>query len=420
MTMIIKTSPAMPTTDMEVHAALMTYLVGRKRLLALGMAPNNSVMNIPRVLINLSLNQRRPGVESGNVTSGQPPIGGFLSSAHLRTSFGQAWQECAGLVPAQEAIMADTSEFIMDAARGGLHINHLVTGKLARCKVENDRGGQLSGWYRYFDDGAPGGVWGNWKTGETGTWSSKPALTFEDALEQRARIKRVAKERDEQQRNVWAGNLRRNVELWATGRPITAGDPVARYLASRGIQIPNTEALCYAPKVAYYEDGQYLGHFPAMLGALTNSDGALVCVHRTFLTAEGKKADVSCPRKLMPSCGPVMGASIKLGSPVPHRGGVMLGVAEGIETALAVTMLYGLPCWSAVSASGMEKGQLPAGITSLFVMGDNDRNGVGQQAAHALAKRAASMGITARACIAPSPGTDWNDELLARRSSMNS
>ena len=97
----------------------------------------------------------------------------------------------------------------------------------------------------------------------------------------------------------------------------------------------------------------------------------------------------------------------------------MLGVAEGIETALAVTMLYGLPCWSAVSASGMEKGQLPAGITSLFVMGDNDRNGVGQQAAHALAKRAASIGITARACIAPSPGTDWNDELLARRPLAN-
>lgn len=419
MTKTVRKYPALPATGMKTHSVLMTYLASRKRQPVLDMALNNSAMNILRVLINLSLNQRRPGVYSGNVTSGRPPIGGFLSSVHRRTSFGRAGQECAGLVPAQEAIMADTSEFIMDAARGGLCIDHLVTGKLARCKVENDRGGQLSGWYRYFDDGAPGGVWGNWKTGETGTWSSKPALTFEDALEQRARIKRAAKEREEQQRNVWADNLRRNVGLWATGRPITAGDPVARYLASRGIQIPNTEVLRYAPNVAYYEDGQYLGHFPAMLGALTNLEGDLVCIHRTFLTVEGKKASVSCPRKLMPPCGLVMGASIKFGSPAPHRGGVILGVAEGIETSLAVTMLYGLPCWSAVSASGMEKSQLPSGITSLFVMGDNDRNGVGQQAAHALAKRAASMGITARTCIAPIPGADWNDELLARRSSAN-
>lgn len=419
MTTTAKKSPTLCTMSMEVHPALMTYLASRKRQSISGEAWGNSVMIIPRVLINMSLNQRRPGVYSGNVTSGRPPIGGFLSSVHRRASFGRARQERAGLVPAQEAIMADTSEFIMDAARGGLCIDHLVTGKLARCKVENDRGGQLSGWYRYFDDGAPGGVWGNWKTGETGTWSSKPALTFEDALERRARIKRAAKEREDQQRNVWADNLRRNARLWATGRPITAGDPVACYLASRGIQTPHTEALRYAPKVAYYEDGQYLGYFPAMLGALTNLDGDLICIHRTFLTAEGKKADVSCPRKLMPPCGPVMGASIKLGFPVPYRGGVVLGMAEGIETALAVTMLYGLPCWSAVSARGMEKGQLPAGITSLFVMGDNDRNGVGQQAAHVLAKRAASMGITARACIAPSPGTDWNDELLARRLSAN-
>src|SRR6185437_7241577 len=208
MTTTARKFPTLSTTSIEVHAALVTYLTSRKSRPIPGEAWGNSVMNILRVLINLSLNQRRLGVNSGNVTSGPPPIGGFLSSVHRRTSFRRLRQECAGLVPAQEAVMADTFEFIMEAARGGLRIDHLVIGKLARCKVENERGGQLSGWDRYFGDGAPGGVWGNWKTGELGSWSSKPALTFEDALKQRARIKRAAKEREEQQRNVWAGNSR--------------------------------------------------------------------------------------------------------------------------------------------------------------------------------------------------------------------
>ncbi len=419
MTTTVKKSPAQPRMGMKAYAALITGFASSRQQSKPGQALGNSAINILRVLINLSLNQQRPGVESGIVTSGRPPIGGFLSSVGRRTLFGRGRRECAGLIPPQEAIMADMSAFIMDAARGGLRIDYVVTGKLVRCKVENDRGGKMSGWYRYFDNGAPGGVWGNWKTGEAGTWSSKSALTFDDAVEQRARIKRAAKEREVQQQKVWAANLRRNIELWEAGQSIRPGDPVACYLASRGIPIPNTEALRYVPGIAYYDDGQYLGRFPAMLGALTNLEGDLISVHRTFLTADGKKADVPCPRKLMPSCGPVMGASIKLGAPVPYRGGVVLGMAEGIETALSVAMLYGLPCWSAVSASGVEKSQFPVGVTSLFVMGDNDHNGVGQRAAHVLARRAASTGIMARACIAPNPGTDWNDELLARRLSVN-
>jgi hypothetical protein len=307
------------------------------------------------------------------------------------------------------------SAFIKDAAQGGLRIEYVVAGKLMRCRVENDRGSKLSGWYRYFESGIPGGIWGNWKTGEKGIWSAKQALTPYEAMEHRARIQRAIKRDGIQHQKAWIDNLRMNVALWEAGRRITAEDPVARYLASRDIPIPNTPALRYVSKAAYYERGQLVGRFPAMLAAVTNSDGGLVSIHRTFLTPHGKKADVSTPRKLMPLCGTMLGASIKLGAPAPYPGGVMLGVAEGIETALAVTMLYGLPCWSAVSANGLRKIQVPSGVTSLFVMGDNDRNGVGQRAAQVLTTRVKAMGIKARSWVPQNPGSDWNDELLAKR-----
>lgn len=313
--------------------------------------------------------------------------------------------------------MSHEQAFIADAARGGLRIQHLVFDKLARCKAEGDRGGKESGWYRFFPDGIAGGIWGNWKTGETGTWTAKDAarMTSSEQATHRARIEQARRERDAEQRQQWAKNRERNQSLWESAVPLTASDPVALYLARRGLPMPTAPALRYSPDQPYYEGGQLVGRFPAMLGALTDAGGCLVTVHRTFLTADGRKAAVPTPRKLMPASAPMAGASIKLGDPMPYKSGLALGIAEGIETALSVGVLYGLPCWSAVSAGGMEKAHIPAGVTSLFVMGDHDRSGVGQKAAESLARRAAALGITARACIPAPPGHDWNDELLGRR-----
>jgi putative DNA primase/helicase len=115
---------------------------------------------------------------------------------------------------------------------------------------------------------------------------------------------------------------------------------------------------------------------------------------------------VDNPRKLYSAV--TKGAAIRL-FPISER----LGVAEGIETAIATTKLFGVPTWATISAGMLETFEPPARVTELVVFGDNDGNHVGQRAAHALAARLAGRGLRVEVRIPDRVGTDWNDVLLA-------
>ena len=91
-----------------------------------------------------------------------------------------------------------------------------------------------------------------------------------------------------------------------------------------------------------------------------------------------------------------------------------MGVAEGIETAIAAAMLGGVPVWPCVSAHGLAAFVLPASVRNLYVFADHDENNTGQDAAARLADRAVRSGVVARVLI-PKAAGDWNDELQARR-----
>lgn len=57
-----------------------------------------------------------------------------------------------------------------------------------------------------------------------------------------------------------------------------------------------------------------------------------------------------------------------------------LGIAESVETALAATALFGVPCWSVLNAGRLEGWEPPEGVTEVVIFGDNDLNSVGQAA----------------------------------------
>jgi hypothetical protein len=159
----------------------------------------------------------------------------------------------------------------------------------------------------------------------------------------------------------------------------------------------------------YFADGIEEGQYPVMLGAVTTPKGALVALHRTYISDIGHKAPVPCPKKLSRSSGLLSGASIKLFEPTTINGKLTLGVAEGIETALACYLASGIPTWSCVSASGIKSFQWPDGLQSLVIFGDNDASGVGQSATRDLAGRAAAAGLECRVLIPETVGTDWLD-----------
>jgi putative DNA primase/helicase len=173
------------------------------------------------------------------------------------------------------------------------------------------------------------------------------------------------------------------------------------YLLNRGINVaPN---VWYHPLLPYFDDGNILGRYPAMLGIVLDADGESIALHRTYLTPDGHKANVPSPKKLTSPIRPIAGGAIRL-FPV----GECLGIAEGIETACAAFQLFGIPTWAAVSATMLASFKVPDGIKRLVIFGDNDLNGVGQQAADKLRKRYLQF---SELRLPEKLDTDWADYL---------
>jgi hypothetical protein len=105
-----------------------------------------------------------------------------------------------------------------------------------------------------------------------------------------------------------------------------------------------------------------------------------------------------------------MGGAIRLFAP-----GSTLGVAEGIETALAVHMRTGMPVWPVISAGLLARLQPPAETSLVVVWADRDRSGTGEAAALSLRERLLRHGVSVAMHLPPGPipanskGIDWAD-----------
>lgn len=298
---------------------------------------------------------------------------------------------------------------------GGLLPGEIEAGRLVRCPVQGDRAGKKSGAYRLFDDELPVCPWWNWREGTFGVWVSEARpLTEADRIRHRAMAEQSRLERQSEQAAQWARNRAYLQRLWQSAQPLTEDCPAGVYLASRGLKVPQSEALRYMMSLEYWDETGRVGAFPALLAAVTSPKGEMVALHRTYLTRTGRKAPVPTVKKLTRAAGSMAGSSIKIGAPVPRPDGrLAIGVAEGIETALAASLLSGIPVWSCVCANGLKTFETPDAVQNLYVFGDRDANGVGQRAAGELATRAARAGVLARVLFPENQG-DWNDDLLAR------
>jgi len=159
---------------------------------------------------------------------------------------------------------------------------------------------------------------------------------------------------------------------------VSHGDPVDLYLTSRDLDEQEyPTSIRYHPS-AFYAPGLSM---PAMFAVMQDADGRGVNIQRTFLTPDGKKADVDPQRKLMPGTIP-KGSAVRLGEVSE-----VMGISEGVETAMAACAMHGFPVWSAISSQLLREWVLPEGVKELVIFGDNDPLYGGQAAAYHLAHR---------------------------------
>lgn len=195
-------------------------------------------------------------------------------------------------------------------------------------------------------------------------------------------------------------------DLWRSAKRIGLQDPVGRYLNIRCGLSEFPSSLRHAPSLRYFGSPD---SYPAMLAKLTGPDGVPCNIHRTYLMEDGRKAPVDAPRRMMPG-------SISKGSAVRLAdAGLVLGIAEGIETALSASQLFGVPTWAALNAELMRSWLPPIGVEKVVIFGDNDANFTGQAAAYDLAKRLAASGICSEIKIPEQIGHDWNDVWCSQR-----
>jgi len=188
-------------------------------------------------------------------------------------------------------------------------------------------------------------------------------------------------------------------KVWNETKPITESEAAWWYLTGRDLIVPKS---LRAHKKLFYRDDEKSGYYEAMIAKVQAPDGRGVSIHRTYL--EGiQKAGVKTPKKLMTGL-PLQGAAIRL---FDHA--EVLGVAEGIETAIAAQMINKVPVWSCINANGLASFEVPSNVKKLCIFADNDANFTGQQAAYTLAKRYSNLEV--ELYIPLTVGQDWADVL---------
>jgi putative DNA primase/helicase len=193
---------------------------------------------------------------------------------------------------------------------------------------------------------------------------------------------------------------------WLQAVPLTQWNPAGKYLQRRTGIVPWTDDLrVQRPKDKDKAGKRYIftGDDAILIALVRSNDGGMT-LHRTYIKG-GKKVGVRYAPGPMPA-----GGAVQL-LPIDGRG--VLGIGEGIETALSAAKLFDVPVWAALDARNLSRWEPPAEARSIMIFADNDENGVGQDAAE-LRDRLSATGLQVEIKLPEVMGQDWNDIYQSR------
>ena len=209
-----------------------------------------------------------------------------------------------------------------------------------------------------------------------------------------------------------AGSSAAAKRLFAASKPLI-GSLAATYLRSRAItRSYDQPALRFHPR-CYYKPNEddppgTPGAFPALIAAVTDTDGVQTGTHRTWIDPSGgMKAKVASPRRAM---GNILGNAVRFG-----QADDVLIAGEGIETLLSLReVMPKIPMAAATSSAHLAAILFPPKLRRLYVA--RDRDAAGDAAFGILNDRAQAAGIELVSLL-PELG-DFNDDLREHGASV--
>lgn len=221
----------------------------------------------------------------------------------------------------------------------------LRDGKVSRYELEEGKKGNSNGALCvYANDNKPAGWFWTWADGVKQCWTSFDASTLTDAERQamKARQAEVNRQRDEEQKRVWAEVAAKAQKLWDSGGPAKAGEHA--YLKAKGVKPYGIKALRLSLMV------------PAR-----NSDGQLTTLQ--FINADGSKRFLTG--------GKITGSYFSIGKPDK-----VLLICEGFATGASLFEATGYAVAVAFNAGNLKpvaealRAKFPD--LQILICGDND------------------------------------------------
>jgi hypothetical protein len=194
--------------------------------------------------------------------------------------------------------------------------------------------------------------------------------------------------------------LKKLQEVYEHSFPAFQSPIAMNYLRSRGLTLSETEVSAFAdtlgfhPSLELWNGKQLVGRYPALLGFFKDANGNNLTIHRIYLKPDGNGyIDDPKPKRMITPPDEVMGGAFRLGQPMKLiKGGKYLGVAEGIETALAVYNATKTPCWSMYSDWVLSGFKCPDDVNYIGIWADKEPSHAGINAANRLKERLESEG----------------------------
>ena len=206
--------------------------------------------------------------------------------------------------------------------------------------------------------------------------------------------------------------------IWEECIDVTEENAAGKYLRKRGLAMPDTIEIGAHPSVDYkYQDdsGEWRSQkAPALVCQIKNAAGKEEGLEIIYLTKEGDKLPVKDAKKLHKLTEKFSdGACIMFDEPTGD-----LAIGEGPEVSLYIREVTGLPTWSSMNAGMMKKIKVPCTVRRLWIFGDNDKSGTGQESAWDLAEQYKNQ-CEVRVLIPPKVDHGWDDVRTLTKADLN-